>query len=362
MTPGPPSLPAHDVSASGRVYSVVDDLTIRRALVVAGRVVDASRDELWQGPLSARVLGAAPSGLSVHANGRGYFAVLADVGLAFPLLGVLGAGDPPYGVTIALRAPGLRPRELRIEVGEGATLPLADLEQRLIRQPIVLAGRVVEATAARAPIPGASIRLTTPTYLLLRTPLHFDHSVGTPVRVTNLSPIGLAKTVSSAVRSGNDTLALSDVAGLAAGSVVRVGATAAFEFVRVLSVDAATGTVRLSGGMTRTFAAGTPAQPVSPAPAGPSAALADDVFALGGVLRLNVPLSATNIQVGAGASSGVEYHSLGGFSGADGFYRFSGVDRPALGTLEAAAGGFPTANVAIAPDFSHPVNSMEIEL
>jgi hypothetical protein len=349
-----------EVVVDGRAYRVVADLTTAYRLIVMGELRAQPTDELWKGPFQVHV---DRRGLFAKQTSDGYFAIAADPTLAFPDIAA-----NPYSFDVEVVLAGFRPASTTVLAAAGSTFPLSPIALDLYRVPLTLEARAVAAATSHAPIGGALVRSSSTRALVLRTVLHFDHAVGTVVRVCGLNVVGAAKAFDASARSGDPTAVLSNRLGLAPGTVLRFGEPAGFEYGVIDSLaaepvnPALPGTITLTAPLARSFPAGTVVQPVTPAPQAATAQLDRPVFAGGGVLTLDADLPATQIQIENGGSPELEFHDLGALTDADGYGQLGGIDRPRTLTVAASAPGFENLSQEFSPDFRARVNCLDFRL
>jgi hypothetical protein len=342
-------------------YRAVPDLVAITQLVVAGRLIERLSGLAWTGPF--RLEATADGPLPVRTGRSGVFAVAADPQLAFPLL-----ATHPYTLTLRFTVPGCRPIERVLPLPAGTALPLPELGLELDRWPVVLAGRVVEAAGAGAPIPDARLRFTSLRALLLRTPLQLDHPAATVVRAVNLAPTGALQNLETEARRGAVRLALSNRLGLGVGDVLRLGEERRWELAIVAELPplpanpALPGEVVLSAPLVRSFAAGTAVEPMNVAELPAAAALDAPVWAGGGVLTVDAPLGANAVRLRGAADPLREFHAVGAVCDADGFFEVDGVDRPGAAVLRATAAGFQPGEAAFVPDFRAGTQRLDFAL
>ncbi|HSF43595.1 MAG TPA: hypothetical protein VLT87_27625 [Thermoanaerobaculia bacterium] len=354
------ALPERQIEAGGRTYVTVEDLVLRDRLVVAGRVIERITGDPWRGGFAVRL--TSGDVLRSRARSDGFFAVAGDPERAFPDLAV-----NPAAIGLAVSAAGFRPREVTVAVPVASSFPLPAIEVALDRLPITILGRAVEV-ASRNPIAGARVAFTSPTLALLRTPLHFGHAAGAPVRACQLNLAGAAKTLAAPAVRGASTLLLSNRTGLGVGDLLRLGPDGRREVVVIRSLapmpanPALPGEVTLTAPLVRSFGVNEAAQPVTAADLPGLSTLSAEVFSGGGVLPLSAALTVSTVRVEAAASPAAEYHVLGALTDADGYYRAAGVDRPARTDLTATALGFDPLVVPWVASFAHPVNRVDFAM
>lgn len=347
--------PRRTIQDEGRTYFAVTDLVLQDQLIVAGRVLDALTGEPWRGPFAVRAVAGDPQRTKVGRDG--FFAVAADPRIAFPLLAA-----QPYTLEITLTSRGFRPVTLSVNLPAGATFPRPEFEVGLVHLPITLAGRVVEATVARAPIPGALVTFADDELALLRTPLHFDHPAGTEVRAVALNPAGALRTLARAADRGATELRLSSTAGLGPGSLLELGPERRREVVVIANLPGAPGLVRLTAPLARSFVVNTAVQPVNAVDQPPAALLDAAVFAGGAVLPLTAGVAAAALRIRPLAAPELEIHRVGALTDADGYFVADGIDRPRLAAVRASAAGFLPGDVVWAADFRTGFNRIDFAL
>lgn len=309
----------YTVSARGHLYTVVDDLTIHFVVIVAGRVTSAASGE----PLdNFRVL-VDREDIFAKRLADGFFCLAGRVELLFPDLATTG-----YSFTVQIEMPGYVSTFQVVPVPAGSLLPLPDLAFALAYLPVRLQGRVTMATD-HSPVPGATLHIDEPDYVTLRTPLHFPHLSGAPVRPVTLSPTGAGRSLDQPAQAGSSRVILNNNAGLGANNLLRFGSQEQSEILVVDGPGGAAGEVILRGALYRSYPGLAPVQQVTATPGAPTLALAEPVQTGQGLLHLtgNLPAQAVEIQDADPLRREILVLDVlsGGSAGDEGFYRLEGI-------------------------------------
>lgn len=357
------------IQAQQRNYRVVADLqTFYRALLS-----DAVRDEISGEPVRVP--------FSVNVNTEGIDVRILEDGM-FGLAGYLERVFPDmtgtdYSVELSISAPGYRETTQTVNIPHNSSLPLIAPPIELRRLPVRLQGRVVEDTAQRLPIAGARIKAVSGVsasapIAFLRAPLHFDHAQGTSIRECNLAATGTAKTLLAGAAAGGRVLSLSNRAGLAVDTLLRLGPEVSAEHALIESLEPLPadlnqpGKVTLRSALRRSFPAQTEVQPMTHTiPVGGEVRSLDlEAQAGDGLIILNAFLDVDAVEVLDSVASRVEYHTLGAVTDADGFFRLDGIGRVRAVDLDASAAGFQplTAPVPLTINYEQPVNVVNFRL
>jgi hypothetical protein len=308
---------SYQIEVNQRIYTVVDDLTDRFEVLLAGRVLSA----VWNEPLPGFQIEVDHPDVFVNVMADGYFALAGKIGLLFPDL-----ATQAYALQLTVDAPFHTGSTATVPVPPGSTFPLPQqlflLHYRLVR----LQGRITLA-ADGSPVIGAAVTINEPNLATLRSPTQFPHLAGTPIRSGSLNPAGGPRTITLAALRGEQLVMLNDTTGLAAGSIVRLGNPETYLFVVVDSVGPVPNQVHLRGLLTRSVAAGEVAQPVTFAPDGGSQPLATDLPAGLGLLLLGGNLGGNALLIDDATPTQVEYFAAGAIADSAGYYRLDGIGR-----------------------------------
>jgi hypothetical protein len=266
----------------------------------------------------------------------------------------------PLVASVTFTAAGFETTTLAVSLPANASFPVDTGVVTMRRQPIRLQGRVVENTAARAPIGAALVTVVTAGAIALRTPAHFDHAAGVAVRQRALDPAGAARQLAAAARSSVTSIVLDDASGLAPGDVLRLGTAMESEYVAVAAVGPGVNELTLTSSLRRSFAAGAGAQPITPGATGPARNLARDTRAGESLLLLTGALAASTIEIADGPAP--EYAATGVLTNAEGFYRLDAASGLGAVDLKVSAAGFTEVTEKYALDFGQPVNFINFRL
>lgn len=303
------------VIAGEHTYTVVDDRTGFNQLLVAGRALSAS----FNAPPAEFAVEVDHPGVQVRILQNGFFCLAGLAVLLFPDL--YGSPGTSYALNVTVRAPLHQPVARNIPVSAGSLFPLAQINVALPYLPVRIAGQAV-LTADGSPVPGAVIAAAG-MLRLARTPLHFDHPAGTAVNAVTISPNGGPRTLTAAAPKGATELTLNSAAALGPGSLLRLGPAERYELLVVDGPGGAPDVVRTRGATQRSYPLGAIVQPVNPASAGPSSALADPVSAGTALLPLTSALSAAAVELGSPPNR--DYLIISALADASGFYGLDGV-------------------------------------
>ncbi len=333
-----------EVEASGRTYTVVEDVTSVFGVLVTGTATDD-------------VTGTAPrTALELRTDREGVFAKALESG-AFCLAGELervlpGHATTPHSFALRIRAAGYVAQTVTVSAPAASAIPIVLAPVALRPLPIRVQGRVVQSSTDRSPAPGAIVRVAddgAQGRLSLRTPLHADHALGAPVQARAAAPVGAQRTLTRDAAGGADILALSG-APVTGTPVLGLEPQRRLEFVPVAMTGPAPREITLTQRLTRSYPAGTPVAEfafTTPTPTPPMRQLTRGARAGDGLLLLNgsVATAATAVQVGDAAAGPIELHSVGAVADPQGFYALDGVGGVATITLRAR----PTPGGAAGP-------------
>lgn len=351
-----------EVNANSRTYTVVEDLTSVFEVLVLGQVLD---DVTGRPVRTTLELDAGREGLFAKALDNGAFTLAGEIEWAF-----FDHATTSYSFPLTISARGYDPQTVPVNVPQGSDLPLTLPTVRLRPLPVRVQGRVIRSSMNRTAPPAAIVRIAGvggQGRLALRTPLHAEHGVNTPVQARQAAPAGTVRTLARDAERGSRGLALTGPA-VVGTPVLGLEPQRALEFVPVAGPGVGAGEVDLGLPLTRSYAAGTPVDEftfstpaASPVRAVGRAALAGD-----GLLLLDAPigLSATAVQVGDAVSGPIELHSVGAETDADGFYVLDGIGGVAEIILRARPTPTGTAgpDVLWAIDYSRASNIVNLQL
>lgn len=331
------------------IYSAVPDTSILTTAFVTGRVID----EVTEQPLDFATLRADRPSVHTRVAQGGYFAASGSAGRLFPDLATTA-----YALELTFRAERHRELVVPVPIPIGTLFPIKHADVRLRPLPVRLEGRVVRESN-RTGIVGATITIQSPANaILLRTVAHTDHPLGVSVIPRTLN-VGAAFTVDGGVRGGETSVKLKpNVAGLAAGSILRFTRTS--EYVVVDTVDGPANRVTLRYPITHSYADLEPADEFTVMPGGAPVATSRSIDAGDGVLVLGAVMSATAVEISDGPRT--EFHETDRVSGTDGFFAAAGIAGVANLTLRASALGFQALDVDWIIDYSRPVAALSFRL
>ncbi len=332
------------VIADSNIYTVVTDLSVDYWALVIGAVLD----EVTGAPLEDFTVSTTWPELRPRTTDGGLFALAGYVERAFPDINTTS-----YTVSVTVHAPGYRDVTLKVPIPQSTAFPVVIAPLNFRPFPVRLAGRVVQDTTARLPIPGAKIRFVDDPanppvqhLVALRTPLAWAHASGITVRERALPASGAAKTVFAQAMGGDRTITLSDRNGLAVGMILRFGGDmdVAYDFIDSLAPTPANpalpGAVTLRAPLAHTFAVGATVQPVGLGAIGTSAVLVQTADAGDGAVLLDQLLDVDVVEVVDPVSTQVEYRALGALTDAQGFYHLDGIGRVKTVFMDVSATGF----------------------
>jgi hypothetical protein len=311
-------------------------------------------------PLPAFTVSVDHPRVGIKIGQDGFFVLAADVALVFPDL-----DSSAYALNLTVQAAGFQQVNLPVPIPAGSVFPLAFLGVALHNQPLRIEGRITMGLGG-APVGDAPVVIAVPNLLTLRTPMHFDHTAGIPVQACTFTPLGAARALVQPGAFLASELILDNIAGLAAGSLLRLGSPSSYEFIVVDGPGPQPGQVLLRGGLRHSLPAGAVAQPVTPA-AGAGGVLNGDAAAGHGVLWIAAGLPASGIVIQDPDPARLDYHALGALSSAapedSGYYRIDGiVDLHAITLHAENPGGTHIADQGWNIDLFNPVNNINLRL
>ncbi|MBI5877217.1 MAG: hypothetical protein HZB53_06180 [Chloroflexi bacterium] len=191
----------HTTTAHGLIYTVVDDVTLVYRVVAHGQLFDAvSGRALTQ----AAFVSLDRNDVAAKVLGDGLFCLAAHAEHAFPK-----HDTQTDTVQATFRSQGYADQTVAIVLPAAAPFPIAVAPVRLRPNPVLLAGRVNQATGAQAPIAGALVTAqdaASQHALILRTPLANRYLAG--ASVSPVPPTGATQTLVQTVEAGVAVLVL----------------------------------------------------------------------------------------------------------------------------------------------------------
>ena len=331
------------------IYSAVPDTSIITTAFVTGRVID----EVTSQPLELATLRADRASVSTRVTQGGYFVASGSTPRLFPDLATTA-----YALELTFRAERHRERVVPIAIPIATLFPILHGDVRLRPLPVRLEGRVVRESN-RTGISGATISIKPPsTAMLLRTTAHVDHPAGVNVIPRTLN-VGAAFTVDGAVRGGDTAMKLKpNVAGLAAGSILRFATKS--EYVVVDTVDGPANRVTLRYPLTHSYPDLAPVDAFTVVPGGAPVTTARSIDAGDGVIVLSAVTSATAVEISDGLRT--EFHETNRVTGSEGFYATDGIVGVANLALRASAAGFQTLDTDWIIDYGRPLAALSFRL
>jgi hypothetical protein len=260
-----------------------------------------------------------------------------------PKLAVPDLSATPATLHVTVRAAGLHTQQVTVQVPAGTTLPFTAPPTLLAVPSIAITGRVSAAAFPHGPVPDAQVRFggSTPDGVLAaaRTPLALEHAVGTPVREAVFA-VAATTTLAAPAAAGSTAVHLSAAAGVAAGSVLALGADRVLEHVVVGAVAGTSVTLRSA--LVRSWPAAAPVARVT-VTFGAATSLARSTAAGDGVLVCAAAPTTDAVQIADTVLQRVEHRVLGCLTDSDGRWRLSGVRGVSALEMTVAATGFTTS-------------------
>lgn len=348
-----------EVQVEARRYTVVDDLTLTRRVLLMGRVVD----ELTGRGLTCS-LATEPAGFSVRVVEGGWYAVSGYPELAFPR-----RATSAYAVRLSVEAVGYTRATTLVGIPAGSRFPLNLPELRLRPLPVRLQGRVTDENDPFPPIPGARVFAQEPVRhaVLLRRPIRRNRAVGTAVRevqVTAVAVVGPAKSLAAPAAREDLRVRLNDRQGVLAGRLLRIGDPRLGELAEIQSVSpnpadlSLPGDVVLTLPLSRGFPVGTPCTESAVAVVNPPDKHCNRTAVAGeAMVLLDADLTASVVELTDGTHPS-EYHDLGALTDADGYYAADGFGGVVAVDMNVSATGFttPAAPRTVLIDYDRDVN------
>jgi hypothetical protein len=350
------------VEANRRTYTVVEDLASVFEVLVTGEVFD----DVTGGPLRTTLeLDAGREGLFAKALANGAFALAGETEWAF-----FNHATTPYSFPLTISARGYLPQIVPVSVPQALPLPLALPTVRLRPLPVRVEGRVTLSSMNRNAPPASIVRILGiggHGRVALRTPLHADHDVNTPVQARQAAPAGTIRTLARDAERGARTLALTGPA-VVGTPVLGIAPQRELEFVPVSAPGLGAGEVDLGLPLTRGYLAGTEVDEFtfSTPAAAPVRTVERAALAGDGLLLLDaaIGLATTAVQVGTSVTGPIELHSVGATTDADGFYALEGIGGVTEITLRArpTPTGAAGPGVLVALDYGRASNVVNLQL
>ncbi|MEW5868212.1 MAG: hypothetical protein AB1894_02980 [Chloroflexota bacterium] len=355
---------SYSVETNNRTYWVVDDIRSIYQALITGAVTDEATGK----PLTRNFrLECDHPRLKPNTSRDGLFALTGVRQLVFP------DSAQAYTVPARFSADGFRPEMFQFDVPVNPVFPLAASQAVALRRlPVTLQGRVVKDVSTADPISEALVTVANlpgpRQYLLLRTPLYFDHADGQQVNIRSLAPEALDRQLIAPVAAGARSIILQQTGGLLAGQVLRLqpapaaGPATKQEFVQVGALGPASNEVTLRSALFHRWEVGSEVKRVNVGAPSGIANLVGKALAGEGILVLTANLSGAGIEITDPQPGRVEYHAVGALSGLDGYYAASGLGRGAFFQLKAGKTGFTGQTTIWTLDHAQAVNEVNFRL
>jgi hypothetical protein len=349
----------YQVDANDVVYTVVDDRTTVYWAVITGAVTDEIFGEFTAPGFAVEL---TRKDLGARTTEKGLYAITGYPERSFPVSAT---------VVFVLTAPGFANFSMNVAVPAGGPFPVAAGAAAMRRLPLLIQGRVVNATTG-APIAGAFVEsvdnpIGPPPAVhatVLRTPLYFSHASAPGVQPVTIAA-GLGVGLQQAAVGGGKVLTLAARTGLVGGSIVRISTAAdvqaEYGVVDLLGPgpDTAAGDVYLRNPIARTYAAlGTAVSFVTATPVGGAIAMSSDAGA-GDCVLLGPQLFTGTVGLDTGSPTIAEYHDVGAITDANGYYTLAGVGRVPEIFLKATKGPL-TRTVSWFVEYDQATNVVDI--
>jgi hypothetical protein len=341
---------AHEVKANGRAYNVVDDRVMSYRVVITGEVLDVLTGLPLNLPFTVT---ADRPDIHMKPTDGGLYAGSGFVEEIFRTPG-------PVSVHLTIAKDGYRGATVTVVIPAAPLFPVAAPPAAIRRIPVRLQGRITDDTGARNPIPGALVLVNTPNIFAARTALHFSHAPGVTARNRTLTAVPPTPILAADARAGDTRLFLNSVAGLAPGNLLRLGTAIDTEYVVLDVFGTFPNEIRLTGPLSRSFAAGGTVQRMTGGAFLPGPVLALSADPGDGLLILTGPLAGPDIEIVDAART--EYCGLGALAGADGYYALIGAGGARQIQVGASAFGFAPGKADLLIDYSNPVNVVNFRL
>jgi hypothetical protein len=388
-------MPRLVITTEKRVYRVSPDDPAPPAALLRALMVGQIVDELTAAPLPAQL---HPE---VSVDEPGYFTQIKTDGLfciggialnCFSLLAM-----QPYRVHLTVRASGYIPLGLSREIPQTPLFPsqlppFVELGQvPLHREPVLIAGRVMDDSPASVPVAGATVRLTgiwpalpppntdppadPPSLVALRASFYAARDSATATaRPVTLAPVtGQDKRLRFGAPARAAALSLDNRLGLnpGGGEILWIDpGTAAEEFIQTTAVRGASAAdqpaeAQLARRLRNGHRRDAPVLVVTPQNPGPIKSLTRTCIPGDAVIFVSDLTgweTATALEIDDGTSP--EYHAISHFTATTdqaGFYRLPPISRVAR--VELAAQGLPgTQTAEWSVDYTEPVNHVDLHL
>ena len=332
---------AYQVVANSVVYTVVDDCATTLWAVVTGRVTDEALGEFTAPGLAVEF---SRDDLGYRTADKGLYAITASLARSFPQL-----SSTSYPLNFTLTAPGFDDFPVSLTIPAGSPCPVSALTASMRRTPVLIQGRVVNATT-RAPIANATVLsvddpVTPPSVhaTALRTPLSVAHTAAASLQAVTFATSG-STTLQDAFLGGTEVLNLLARTGLAANSIVRISnaTKTQVEYGIVASLGpgpaGSAGLVYLRNPLNRSYPiVGSTVEVVTATLAGAAVALSTDARAGDGIV-LAPQLFTSALAIDSASPALIEYREVGAITDADGYYSLAGIGRLQEMFLKASAG------------------------
>jgi hypothetical protein len=303
-----------------RYRAIVDHTNIFQVIVFG--MASSAASHL---PISGLHVSIDHADIAVNTLTDGYYALAAHVPQAFPAL-----ATQAYTFDITFSAPFHDDVLVTINIPPGSTFPLPPEDVVLTYRPIQIQGRVTLA-ATEQPQANATVSVHETNVATLRLPTRFAHSSRTPVQGGTLDPTSTRHRVARTSVPPASAVTLDATTAIATGTILRLGDPIAYLYVIVDSVDTATDTVQVRGGINRTVRQGEPAEVVTFTASGSTLALDQDIAIESGLLPLNGSIETAALQINDANPQQVEYHTLSALTDVQGYYRLTGINgRPSV--------------------------------
>jgi hypothetical protein len=329
--------------AGAHRYTVAHDFTSVWRVLLTGKVVNE-----FTGRGVAFDLETDPASLFVRYLPDGAFAIAG-----YPERDLPSTSSTTHPLHLEFQAAGYRSATHLVALPSAGPWPLEWPPLLLRPLPGRLQGRVTQDLTPSVPIPAARLFVQDPAQraVLLRTPLHTDHSAGATVREILLTPapvIGPAKHLTAPAAPGETRVTLNDRQGVQVGRLLRLGDPRLGLLARIQAVSATPADLSLPGDvtldlpLTASLPSDTPGVELTAAVVNPPdkhlahAAAAGEAF-----LRLDAAVTASTLEL-THPTAPSAYHDLGALTDAAGYYAVNGFGGLANVQLNVSASGFTT--------------------
>ncbi len=350
---------SYQVQVGNWSYIVEDDCTTNYWAIITGAVTDEILGNLYVPGLN---VDTKRPDLPSKVTPNGLFAITGYPQQSFPVSATL---------ILYFDAPGFHESQLTVSVPASGPFPVLAGTVALRRLPMRIQGRVVNANT-RAALSGALVLgvddPNTPPAVhttALRSPLYFAHLNGASAQNVTITVTGSPSLQADTIAAAQ-MIELSSRTGLGAGSIVQLS-NSSRTIVEYGVVDhlgpgpaASAGPVFFRNAFNRSYAMASTVQIVTATPTGGAATLAGTANAGDGVVVASALLNGTTLVVDAGSPT-EEYHEVGAFSDADGYYGLDGLGRVQEIFLQAAQGGLQQT-VGWFIEYDQPINLLDFRL